>query len=117
MVNELNELQDDPAFQQWAILELMGHRRLAGLVTEATIAGASFIRIDMPKTAEKVGEADTWTTQYYSPASVYAISPVSEYIARHVANNTVYAPVSAYELRGLPSPEATVDHEYEEAWP
>lgn len=37
-----------PTFEGWAILELMGHRRLAGHISEAQIGGASFIRIDVP---------------------------------------------------------------------
>lgn len=37
-----------PPFEGWAILELMGHRRLGGYVSEATVAGAGFLRIDVP---------------------------------------------------------------------
>ena len=85
-------------FEQWAILEVMGHRRLAGLVSEATIAGAGFIRIDIPKTAEKDGDQEFMTTQFYRPDSIYAITPTTEAIARAVANNTVFRPVERYEL-------------------
>jgi hypothetical protein len=41
-------MADESAFEGWAILELMGHRRLAGYVQEATIAGGAFIRLDVP---------------------------------------------------------------------
>jgi hypothetical protein len=41
-----------PKFHSWAIVELFGHNQLAGLVTEQTIAGQSFIRIDVPKTSK-----------------------------------------------------------------
>jgi hypothetical protein len=37
-----------PPFEGWAFLELMGHRRLGGYVSEATVAGAGFLRIDVP---------------------------------------------------------------------
>jgi len=30
-------------FESWAIVEVMGHRQFAGLVTEQTIGGASFV--------------------------------------------------------------------------
>ncbi len=64
------------AFDCYAILELMGHRRLAGRVTDATIGGGSFLRIDIPtKDGKNI-------TQFYSPASVYCISPTTEDIAR-----------------------------------
>jgi hypothetical protein len=35
-------------FREWAVLELMGHRRLGGKVSEQEIAGAAFLRIDVP---------------------------------------------------------------------
>ena len=38
---------NDSTFDEWAILELMGHRRLAGKVTEQEIGGANMIRIDV----------------------------------------------------------------------
>ena len=50
-------------FDEWAILELMGHRRLAGKVTEVAIGGGSFLRIDMPM------KNGTRFTQFYSPGA------------------------------------------------
>lgn len=35
----------------WAILELMGRRKLAGYVRDVTVAGAGFLRIDVPGAA------------------------------------------------------------------
>lgn len=68
-------------FEQWAILELMGHRRLAGMVTEQTIAGAAFLRIDVP--ASQDTEDITAVTQWYSPAAcVGRVAPVSEWEIR-----------------------------------
>jgi hypothetical protein len=37
-----------PTIDGWAVLELMGHRRIAGRITEVTIGGAGFLRIDVP---------------------------------------------------------------------
>lgn len=31
----------------WAILELMGHRRLAGFITEQEIGGSAMLRLDV----------------------------------------------------------------------
>lgn len=39
---------DQDTFEGWAVLELMGHRKLGGLLSETQIGGASFIRIDVP---------------------------------------------------------------------
>jgi hypothetical protein len=66
-------------YSQWSILELLGHRRLAGFVTEQEIAGKGFLRIDIP------GERKV--TQFYSPDSVYGLTPTTEEVARRVAAN------------------------------
>lgn len=90
----------ETAFEQWCILELMGHRRLAGKVTDATIGGGSFLRIDIP------GRNGTVSTQYYSPGSVYCITPTTEEIARAVAEQSEPAPISRWELpKALQQPE------------
>jgi len=80
-------------FDEWAILELMGHRRMAGKVTEAVIGGGAFIRIDVPR------DNGTQTTQFYSPQSVYCITPTTEEMARAVARSSQPAPVSRWELQ------------------
>jgi hypothetical protein len=82
--------EQDEKFSGWAILELMGHRRLAGYLTEEVVAGSSFIRIDVP------GEPPA--TQFYSPAAVYCITPTTEDIACAFAANARPAPVRRWEL-------------------
>ena len=80
-------------FGEWAILELMGHRRLGGYVTEQEIAGTAFLRIDVP------GDDDSAAaTQFYAPAAVYAITPTTEEIARAVAAHNRPEPVHRWEL-------------------
>lgn len=76
----------------WAILELMGHRRLAGYVTEQDIAGQGFLRLDVFE-----GDGDQpAVTQFYSPSAVYCITPTTQEIAR--AATRAPAPVSRWEL-------------------
>lgn len=91
-------------FETWAILELMGHRKLAGYLTEQEIAGQGFLRIDVPTTPP--------VTQYYHPKAVYGITPTTEETARRAADIGRVAPVHAWELptplplRGAPALEA-----------
>ena len=67
-------------FDQFAILKLMGHKRLAGRVTEETIGGAAMLRIDIPKTS-----ARPEYTKYFGTQAVYCITPCSEDLARRAA--------------------------------
>jgi len=95
---------NDSTFDEWAILELMGHRRLAGKVTEQEIGGANMIRIDVyrakPESTLVEGEIKDVpvVTQFYSSAAVYCITPTTEEIARQLGENSQPAPVSRYEL-------------------
>lgn len=90
-------------FEGWAILELMGHRRLAGYLSEQQVGGTSFLRIDVP------GDDGNVATQLYSGGSVYCITPTTEAIARKVAKSSEPAPVTRWELRdGRALPAATV---------
>lgn len=79
-------------FEAWAVIELLGHRRLAGRLSEQRIADATFLRIDIPlNNGENL-------TQFYGPGSIYGITPVSEEVARSVARNNQPQPVHCWEL-------------------
>jgi hypothetical protein len=82
-------------FEGWVILELMGHRRLAGFLSEQAIGGASFLRIDVPAPDGKGNTA----TQFYTGSAVYCITPVTEELARKVAANAQPAPVTQWHCR------------------
>jgi hypothetical protein len=86
-------------FEGWVILELMGHRRLAGYLSEEVVGGTAFLRIDVPGVDSQVA-----ATQFYSGSAVYCITPTTEEIARKVAASCQPAPVTAWELR----PERTL---------
>lgn len=82
------------SFDAWAIVEIMGHQTFAGRVTEQTIGGASFVRVDVPASDGKPA-----FTKIFGAGSIYCITPVTEEIAkRAVAQHqpraiNIYAPV------------------------
>ena len=76
----LNPEGCDGAYAGWAILELMGHRRVAGQVREVTMYGACMLRVDIP--APESGGVTV--TQYYGGAAVYCLTPATEEAARKV---------------------------------
>lgn len=85
-----------PKFDEWALVELFGHQRIAGKVSEATLAGGAFLRVDVPAFN---GEAAF--TRFYGPAAVYSLSPVSEEVARGLMSQYRNEPVSRFELPQL----------------
>ncbi len=93
-MNEKSQ-NESTKFDEWAILELMGHRRLAGKVSEATIGGGSFLRIDMPMKDKST------STQFYSPASIYCITPTTKEIAEKLSIEYQPEPISRWEFKQL----------------
>lgn len=83
----------------FAVVELMGHRRLAGRVREAEVAGALVLRIDVP-------DGDGFVTQFYGGGgALFSLTPTSEDAARAVATSVGRPePVHRWEL---PAPAST----------
>ena len=82
---------EDSGFAYWCIVELMGHRRLAGWVTEQNVFGVTLMRIDIP--------GEPVVTQFYSPTAIYAVTPTTEQCARDVARRFRPEPVSPWEIQ------------------
>lgn len=125
-------------FAGYAILELMGHRRLAGYVRETELAGAGVLRLDVPEhpwvegctcgsseptsadyerhthvcamfRAEGDDEPlDVVATQFYAPSALYCLTPTTEEVARGLASKTRPQPVHRWELPAAPVQEAFV---------
>ena len=87
-------------FEQWGIVELMGHQRTAGRLSEETIGGASMLRVDVP-------DEETFRTAYYGASAIYALHVTDEKIARAAASGIGRRPPYAYEVsRLMPAPSA-----------
>ena len=83
-------------FDAWALVELFGHQRIVGRVTEQAIGGASFIRVDVPDPSGSVR-----FTRLYGAAAIYAISPIDRETAIALAQRCEAEPVKSYELPQL----------------
>jgi hypothetical protein len=80
-------------FEAWGLLELFGHQRLAGRLTEQTIGGCHFIRIDVPEVEGVQGY-----TRFFSNGAIYGMTVTSEAVARGLAASMRARPVQAYEI-------------------
>ena len=89
-------------FDTWAIIELMGHTRTAGRVTEETHAGTVMLRVDVPLC--RIGGGQKFATRYFGASAIYCVTPTSEDVARAVAAHNQPEPIYPYELPRLPAP-------------
>ncbi|WP_454825349.1 hypothetical protein [Paraburkholderia xenovorans] len=87
-------------FDQWAIVEIFGHQRIAGRVTEQQVGGSSFVRVDVPACEATERERATQAfTKLYGQGAIYAISFVDEAAARMTARQLRVQPIDTWALR------------------
>lgn len=89
-------MSEDTTFEHWGLVELMGHQRVAGLISEVSLAGKGFVRVDVP---DQKGQ--TQFSRFYSPDAVYCISPTDKQIAIGLAIKCAVRPVTIYDLSRL----------------
>lgn len=81
-------------FEVYAIVELFGHNKIAGKVTEQTLGGATMLRIDVPDTKSQPA-----FTRFMHINAVYAINPVTEEVATQYAENLKVMPIQSWDAR------------------
>lgn len=82
-------------FSEWAILELFGHQRIAGRVSEQTIGGCSFIRVDVPPVC---GPA---FTRLFGAGAIYSITVTDQETAILAAKYWNALPMDRFTARNL----------------
>lgn len=70
-----------PKFEAWGVVEVMGHNRAAGRITEEQLAGATMLRVDIP-------EGDGFRTVYYGSSAIFGVHVTDEERARAAAART-----------------------------
>lgn len=90
--------------ETFAIVEIFGHRKRAGRVTEVQRYGATGIQIEIPKD-------DGFTVEWYQGSSIFGVRECTEEEARWAAK--LMSPPSEYRQLG-PGTEADEAEEEEE---
>jgi hypothetical protein len=82
-------------FEEWAIIELFGHQKIAGRVSEQQIGGCSFVRVDVPKTQNVPA-----FSRLFGNGAIYSITVTDERSATMAAQMFTPEPMDRW----------TVDH-------
>ncbi|MEL6628329.1 MAG: hypothetical protein AAFQ92_22595, partial [Bacteroidota bacterium] len=77
------------------IVEVMGHQRYSGYVTETEIAGQKMIQVDVPEVPDDL--ARPAMVKYFNPQSIYCITPVGENYAREMVKRLQQGPAPGYD--------------------
>jgi hypothetical protein len=115
--------QPDPAARlpaMWAIVELFGHQRIAGQISEQAFGGGAMVRVDVPQiTVTETAYVDDESAQVtrtipahtrsFGTASIYSINWCDEVAATLAARTIKHEPLRPYSLRaamaGMPEGE------------
>ena len=110
-------------FEGYAIIELFGHSKIAGMCREQPIAGTNMLRVDVPA----MGKQPAFT-RIFGGAAIYAINPCDEATAERAARNIMSCPVYVWDVKTMiddakraalnqPAPEHAPQPEFEEDEP
>jgi len=92
----------ESSFEGWAVVEVMGHNQYAGHVKAEEFAGCNFIRVDVPEVNGRPGFSKLLGT-----ASIYAITPCTEAVARRANEQYYRQPLALVDLRPQLQPAGT----------
>lgn len=104
--------QEQPA-PLFAVVELFGHQRIAGAVSEQTFGGSTFVRVDVPEITVEEIDYDIRTpegyarrrrtiaghTRSFGPGAIYSINWCDEDTAKVAAIGIKHEPLKLYSVR------------------
>ena len=97
------------SFEEYAVVELMGHKIIAGMVTEEEIAGAAFLRVDVPEV-----DGNKPFTKFFSPGAIYSVTPVDQDTCFRAVASYREKPIEVWRLTetiSLPEPHDRDDED------
>ncbi len=80
-------------FETWALLEIMGHVKIAGKIRERNVFGVVMCEIEVPA----IGNVPAWS-KMYGGASIYSVTPLSEEDAKRKAEMLSAKPYETWEI-------------------
>jgi len=100
------EMQPETEKPVWAIVEIMGHNKIAGILTEEEKFGSKLGRVEIPQ------PDGSYCTQYFGGGSVYRIHIVTEEVARQAAKISRPAPLNSWDFpKARQLTTTSIDHE------
>jgi hypothetical protein len=97
---EMCAILEDPVEQKrienWVLIELFGHNTIAGLMSECSIGGCSFVRVDVPGTKDCPGYS-----KLFGNGAIYAITIVDEETARAAVEYHMPKPMTPWSAREM----------------
>lgn len=75
---------EQPKLKSWALVELFGHQRIVGFVSEQTFGTGVLFRVDVPDLLKDGKVIRDGFTRYFGLGSIYSITPIDEATVRQL---------------------------------
>lgn len=82
--------------EMFALVELFGHTKIAGRISDHAVGSSMFVRIDVPET-----KTVKQFSRIINPSAIYSITPVSEVICNEMANIFRVEPLNVFEINSI----------------
>lgn len=85
--------------KSWALVELFGHQRIVGYLSQQTFGTGVLFRVDVPDLMKDGKKVRDGFTRYFGLSAIYSITPVTEEIVRSLLPSVDGTPGDARPLR------------------
>jgi hypothetical protein len=72
----------EPELKAWALVELFGHQRIVGWLTQQTFGSGVLFRVDVPDLTKDGKVVREGFTRYFGLSAIYSITPITEAAVR-----------------------------------
>jgi hypothetical protein len=75
----------EPAeLKAWSLVELFGHQRIVGYLSQQTFGSGPLFRVDVPDLTKDGNTVRPGFTRYFGLGAIYSITPITEEIVRRL---------------------------------
>jgi hypothetical protein len=70
--------------KSWALVEIFGHQRIVGFLTQQSFGAGVLFRVDVPDLLKDGAVTRKGFTRYFGLSAIYSITPITEEIVRQM---------------------------------
>lgn len=86
--------EQEEKLKAWALVELFGHQRIVGYVSEQTFGTGVLFRVDVPDLMKDGKVLRKGFTRYFGLSSIYSITPIDEEMVKQLLPSISGAPTA-----------------------
>jgi hypothetical protein len=88
----------EPELKSWALVELFGHQRIVGYLSQQTFGSGVLFRVDVPDLLKDGKIVRRGFSRYFGLSAIYSITPCDEDTVRRMLPHTDGTPGEARPL-------------------